>query len=75
MALTEKQKNCPYCHERADHYAEPIVGDFNDIGCGLVHGTAGWYLSSWDYDVCQTTDKPVAACSICRRDLRGETDE
>lgn len=74
MQLTEKQKNCPYCHERADHYAEPIVGDFNDIGTGLVRCTDGWHLQSWDYDVCQTTENPVIGCPICRRPLNEEED-
>ena len=46
MELTEKQKNCPYCHvqHRSDVlpdngcYAKPIVGDYNHLGAGLWRG-------------------------------------
>lgn len=75
MKLTEKQKNCPYCHEQADHYAEPITGGFNDIGCGLINADGNWYMSSWDYDVMQMAYEPAIACPMCGRDLRSEEEE
>lgn len=73
--MNKQQRNCPYCHEQADHYAEPITGGFNDIGCGLVHTTSGWYMCGWDYDVMQMADEPAIACPMCGRDLRSEEEE
>lgn len=73
MKLTRGQENCPYCHPKADNYAEPIVGDLDDIGAGLILGDDGWYFGSWDYDVIKTTNSPVIACPICRRDLGSGT--
>lgn len=72
MKLTREQHDCPYCHEQADHYAEPISGDFNDIGCGLIHADSGWYMASWDYDNMQKADDPAVACPMCDRDLRSD---
>lgn len=68
----KQQEKCPYCHEQADHYAEPIAGDFNDIGCGLVHADNDWYMSSWDFDVMKTADEPAVSCPVCGRDLKEE---
>lgn len=35
MKLTEKQKNCPYCHEKGpDYYVKPIEG-VPDYSMGL----------------------------------------
>lgn len=53
MKLTEKQKNCPYCHEMMDLLpaipsAEPITGDFNDIGCGLINADGDWIATGID---------------------------
>lgn len=73
--LTEEQKNCPYCHEQADHYAEPITGGFNGIGCGLIHVGGDWYMSNWNLDVMKLSDVPVIACSMCGRPLGGNEDE
>lgn len=67
MKLTEKQKNCPYCHEQADHYAEPITG-----GCGLINEDGDWYMSSWEFDVMDVADNPAITCPMCGRDLRGD---
>ena len=72
MNLTEKQKNCPYCHEQADHYAEPITGGFNDIGCGLINADGDWYMSSWEFDVMNVADNPAITCPMCGRDLRSD---
>ena len=72
MKLTEKQKNCPYCHEQVDHYAEPITGGFNDIGCGLINADGDWYMSSWDFDVMNVADNLAITCPMCGRDLRSE---
>lgn len=80
MELTEKQKNCPYCHEMMDLLpaipsAEPITGDFNDIGCGLINADGDWYMSSWDFDVMKVADEPAVSCPVCGRNLRSEEEE
>lgn len=73
MKLMNKQKNCPYCHEQFDSWGEPIVGDLNDIGCGLKHVKGvGWYMESWDYDVVDESNKTVVACPMCGRSLENE---
>lgn len=70
--MNKQQKNCSYCHERVDHYAEPITGGFNDIGCGLIHADGVWYMSSWDFDVILTAYEPAVSCPVCGRDLRSD---
>lgn len=70
--MNKKQRNCLYCHEQADHCAEPIAGGFNDIGCGLVHADGNWYMSSWDFDVMKVADEPAVSCPVCGRNLRSE---
>ena len=73
-AKIDKQKNCPYCHEMMDLLpaipsAEPITGDFNDIGCGLINEDGDWYMSSWDFDVMKVANNPAITCPMCGRDL------
>ena len=70
--MNKQQRNCPYCHEQADHYAEPITGGSNDIGCGLINADGDWYMSSWDFDVMNVADNPAITCPMCGRDLRSE---
>ena len=70
--MNKQQRKCPYCHEQADYYAEPISGVFNGIGCGLIHEDGVWYMSSWDFDAMQMAYEPAIACPICGRNLRSE---
>ena len=70
--MNKQQRKCPYCHEQANYYAEPITGDFNDIGCGLINADGDWYMSSWDFDVMKVADGPAIACPMCGRDLKEE---
>lgn len=70
--MNKQQRNCPYCHEQADHYAEPITGGFNDIGCGLINEDGKWYMAGWDFDVMQMAYEPAIACPICGRNLRSD---
>ena len=70
--MNKQQRKCPYCHEQADHYAEPISGGFNGIGCGLINEDGDWYMSSWDFDVMNVADTPAITCPMCGRDLRSD---
>ena len=68
--MNKQQRNCPYCHEMpAIPSAEPITGDFNDIGCGLINADGDWYMSSWDFDVMKVADEPAVSCPMCGRPL------
>ena len=83
MELTEKQKNCPYCHVQHrsdvlpdnDCYAKPIVGDYNHLGAGLLRGGDSWYFENWTDSTEQYTKDPVVACQMCGRPLGGNEDE
>ena len=46
--MNKQQRKCPYCHEQANYYAEPITGDFNDIGCGLINADGDWIATGID---------------------------
>lgn len=73
MKLTEKQKNCPYCHEREDFRGKTIDGT-GDLGIGLIHdiSTGNWYLSYWSWDIEGETQEPIVACPMCGRPLKEE---
>ena len=72
MKLTEKQKNCPYCHEKGDYRGKTIDGT-GDIGIGLIHDSIdGWHLCYWCWDVEEETQEPIVACPMCGRRLANE---
>lgn len=73
MELTEKQKNCPYCHEKGgDHYVKPIE-DIPDHSMGLVLRKDGWHIWTSGYDAYESIT-PIKGCPVCRRPLGGNED-
>ena len=44
MKLTEKQKNCPYCHEKEGDHGLKMIKVGSDYKSELVLGEDGWYL-------------------------------
>ena len=70
MKLTEKQKNCPYCHERANllqsNDERPIDGD-------IVYINKDGYLNS-ETDCCHVYRK-ANYCPMCGRPLGGNEDD
>lgn len=71
MKLTEKQKNCPYCHEKgADHRIKMIEGD-PDGQAGLVLRQDGWHLWTADPFTFEVL-YPIGYCPMCGRPLNEE---
>lgn len=71
MKLTEKQKNCPYCHEyEEDGHAKMIDGS-NFMGVGLRYDDFDeeWHIIYWNYDVEETAYAHIIACPMCGRPL------
>ena len=67
MKLTEKQKNCPYCHY---DLPEPIYDDgFDSVIC-YSDGTIGMFFSA-DNRSCSNWSNPgtIHYCPMCGRPL------
>lgn len=72
MKLTEKQKNCPYCHEKGgDHHVKMIQ---NIPGCtmGLICRKDGWHLYASIRSTFIGSLNPISNCPMCGRDLRSD---
>lgn len=48
MELTEKQKKCPYCHEKGGDHRVKMIEDDPDGQAWLVFRGDGWHLCTAD---------------------------
>ena len=71
MKLTEKQKNCPYCHEKGADHRVKLIEDVPDNSMGLVLREDSWHVWTSGWDAFESTF-PVKHCPECGRDLRSE---
>lgn len=74
MKLTEKQKNCPYCHfhDGAGFASKAIIDDGFRTEVKLVYELGEWYLYERTYENEIESEEPVIACPMCGRDLRSD---
>lgn len=75
MKLTEKQKNCPYCHEKgAEHYVK-MIQDIPGCGMGLMLRNDGWHIWTSLRLTYVGSLKPINYCPMCGRYLLNEEEE
>jgi hypothetical protein len=72
MKLTEKQKNCQYCHKpfktitKLDDYKTRITQYIRD------QDHKEFYCLETYLCQIETNEKHIVACPVCGRDLRGD---
>lgn len=74
MKLTEKQKNCPYCHEKGGDHRVKMIEDDPDGQAGLVLRKDGWHLWTADPFTFEVL-YPISYCPMCSRPLNEEENE
>ena len=68
----EKQKNCPYCHEKgAEHYVK-MIQDIPGCGMGLMLRNDGWHIWTSLRLTYVGSLKPINYCPECGRSLNEE---
>lgn len=72
MKLTEKQKNCPYCHEKEEDHGLKMIKVGSDYKSELVLGEDGWYLWVANPLTFQVMI-PINYCLMCGRRLANES--
>lgn len=71
-AKIDKQKNCPYCHEKgAEHYVK-MIQDIPGSGMGLMLRNDGWHIWTSLRLTYVGSLKPINYCPICGRPLNEE---
>ena len=71
MKLTEKQKNCPYCHKKDRDHGLKMIKVGSDYQSELVLGEDGWYLWVANPLTFQVMI-PINYCPMCGRPLNEE---
>lgn len=69
MALTEKQKNCPYCHNISGH--KTMIFDIPDLKAKLQ----GASIHCDNKRGCYRIDFPINYCPVCGRELGDDSNE
>lgn len=72
MKLTEKQKNCPYCHKKDVDHGLKMIKVGSDYKSELVLGEDGWYLWVANPLTFQVMI-PINYCLMCGRRLANES--
>ena len=74
MKLTEKQKNCPYCHyhDGAGFASKAIIDDGFRTEVKLVKELDEWNVYCRTYENEVESDKSINYCPMCGRDLRSD---
>ena len=74
-AKIDKQKNCPYCHEKgAEHYVK-MIQDIPGSGLGLMLRNGGWHIWTSLRLTYVVSLKPINYCPMCGRKLIGGNPE
>lgn len=68
MQLTEKQKNCPYCHEKGGDHRVKAIEDTPYVQVGIERKEDGWHIWAADTLVVGTL-RPINYCPMCGREL------
>lgn len=69
MKLTEKQKNCPYCHYDEPSYNQPI---FEDSDKDLAIGASGDVEIDDENSIYLYCPEAFNYCPMCRQSLNEE---
>ena len=72
-AKIDKQKNCPYCHEKDGDHGLKMIKVSSDYQSELVLGEDGWYLWVANPLTFQVMI-PINYCPACGRPLGGNED-
>lgn len=72
MELTEKQKNCPYCHEKGAARHVKRIQDIPGCAMGLIKRKDGWHLWTSLRLTFIGSLEPIAYCPKCGRPLNEE---
>ncbi len=72
MKLTEKQKNCPYCHEKGADRHVKMIQDIPGCTMGLIKRKDGWHLWTSLRLTFIGSLEPIVYCPMCGRPLNEE---
>lgn len=78
--LTEKQKNCPYCHEKGGDHRVKMIEDDSNGQAGLAPEQDGWHVwiavpHIFEQVLCPfEMIHPISYCPMCGRPLNEDSE-